>query len=107
MALIIIGFFLLIIPGFIIAIRLSFVPYLVMDEGLEPIEAIRTSWDMTREFSWDIFGFGIIGFFIGLLGLIFFVIGILPAVMMINASFANYYLSVRDEFEEYSADEEE
>lgn len=107
MVLIVFGFFLLIIPGFIIAIRLSFVPYLVMDEGLEPVEAIKSSWEMTRDFAWDIFAFGIIGFFIILAGIICFLVGVLPALMMLNASFASFYLSVRDEFEMYPLDEEE
>jgi len=39
-ALVIMGFILLIIPGIIILCRLVFVSYLVMDKGLEPIRAI-------------------------------------------------------------------
>jgi len=103
-ALIILGFMLLIIPGIIIAIRLSFVPYLVMDEGLEPLDAIKTSWDMTRDFSMNLFVFGLMAFGVSILGLLCLVIGIFPAVMLIQASFAAYYLGVRDEFERFDDD---
>jgi len=44
-ALVIIGFIMLIIPGIIIACRLVFVPFLVMDKNLDPIKAGKSfSW---------------------------------------------------------------
>jgi uncharacterized membrane protein len=42
------GLFLLVVPGVILYCRLRFVPYLVLDEGLDPQEAIRASLDLTR-----------------------------------------------------------
>jgi hypothetical protein len=99
MAIILIGFMLLIIPGIILAIRLSFVPYLVMDEKLDAIEAIRSSWDMTKDYAMDLFLFGILAVLIALGGLILLVIGIIPAVMLIQAAFTAFYLGVREEFE--------
>lgn len=55
-AIVIMGFILLIVPGIIFAIRLAFVPYLVMDKGLEPVAAVEKSWNMTRDHGWAIFG---------------------------------------------------
>ena len=104
-AIIVIGFFLLIIPGFIMAIRLSFVPYLVMDEGLEPIDAIKASWEMTRDFSGKILLFGFMAFVVAICGLVMLVIGVIPAAMLIQASFAAFYLGARGEFEELDATE--
>jgi hypothetical protein len=98
-AIIVIGIIFLIVPGIIFAIRLSFVPYLVMDEKLDPIEAIKTSWEMTRGFGGNIFLFGFFAFLVGILGLILLIIGIIPAAMLIQASFAAFYLGVREEFE--------
>lgn len=95
-----IGFLLLIIPGIIIGIRLSFVPYLVMDEKLDAVEAIKTSWEMTKDFSTNIFIFGLMSIGVAIVGLLCLVIGMIPAVMLIQASFAAFYLGVRDEFEE-------
>ncbi len=50
-----IGFLLVIVPGIIFACRLAFVPYLVMDKGLDPVGAIEKSWFMTRGHGWRIF----------------------------------------------------
>lgn len=46
---IIIGFILFFIPGFILVIRTWFTTYLIVDKNMGPIEAIRASWDMTRD----------------------------------------------------------
>jgi uncharacterized membrane protein len=89
-----IGFALLIIPGIIFACRLAFVSYLVMDEKLEAIEAVKKSWEMTRGFSWTIFGMGFMSFFIAIAGVICLVVGIFPAVIWIGSSFAAIYWGV-------------
>ncbi len=92
-----ISFFLLIIPGIIVSVRLVFVSYLVMDEGLNPIEAVETSWKITKGHGWKIFLLGIVSFFIAILGLLVLIVGIFPAVMWIKASFASLYLSITGE----------
>jgi len=52
------GFVLLIIPGLYLIGRLALVSPLVADRGIgNPVEAIRTSWDMTRDNGWAIFFF--------------------------------------------------
>jgi uncharacterized membrane protein len=89
-----IGFVLLIVPGIIFACRLAFVSYLVMDEKMEAIEAIKKSWEMTRGYSWTIFGMAIMSFFICLAGLICLVVGIFPAIIWIESSFASLYWAV-------------
>lgn len=96
---IILGIILLIVPGIILAVRLSFVPYLMMDEKLDAMEAIRGSWDMTKDYAWNIFFYGVASFFIAIGGLILLVIGIIPAAILIQAGFASFYLGVREEFE--------
>ncbi len=94
------GFVALIIPGIIIACRLAFVSYLVMDKNLEPIEAVEESWRMTRGHGWKIFWMGVLSFFIGIGGLIALIVGILFALIWINASFATIYQAVLNEKEE-------
>lgn len=93
-ALIMIGFFALIIPGIIIACRLVFVSYLVMDKKLDPIAAVEESWRMTRGHGWKIFAMGITSFFILLFGLILCLVGIFPAIIWVGSSFASLYESV-------------
>jgi uncharacterized membrane protein len=89
-----IGFLLLIIPGIIFACKLAFVPYLVMDRKLEATDAIRTSWEMTSGHTGTIFMMGVTSFFVAIGGLIFFIVGILPATIWISLAFATIYMSV-------------
>jgi uncharacterized membrane protein len=93
-ALIVLGCFALIIPGIIIACRLVFVSYIVMDKKLDPIEAVELSWKLTRGHGWRIFAMGLASFFIIIFGLCLFLIGIFPAMIWISSSFATLYQSV-------------
>jgi uncharacterized membrane protein len=95
--LIILAFITLIIPGIIVGCRLSLISYLVMDKGLGPVEAIETSWKMTRGHFWTIFGLAIVSIFILLLGLIMLIVGVLPALSWIKASFASLYETLLNE----------
>ncbi len=98
-ALVILGCFALIIPGIIIGCRLVFVSYIVMDKRLDPIEAVELSWKLTRGHGWRIFAMGFVSCFILLFGLIFFIVGIFPAIMWVSSSFATLYQSVLNEKE--------
>ena len=89
-----IGFVLLIVPGIIFACRMAFVSFLVMDQKMEAIEAVKKSWEMTRGYSWTIFGMAIMSFFIAIAGLICLGVGILPAIIWIESSFASLYWAV-------------
>ena len=93
-AIIIAGFFVLIIPGIIFACKLAFVPYLVMDKKLEVIEAVKTSWNMTRGHAMTIFLMALLAFPIAILGLLMLLIGIVPASIWIEGAFASIYNSV-------------
>lgn len=98
-ALVILGLFALIIPGIIIACRLAFVSYIVMDKKLDPIEAVELSWKLTRGHGWQIFFMGFLSIFIILFGLILMIVGIFPAIMWVASSFAAMYESVLREKE--------
>jgi uncharacterized membrane protein len=88
------GFMMLIVPGIIFACKLSFVPYLVMDEKMEAVDAVRKSWNMTRGYTGTIFLMGIVSFFVALGGLICFIIGVFPATIWISLAFAAIYMVV-------------
>lgn len=98
-ALIILGMFALIVPGIIIACRLVFVSYIVMDKKLDPIEAVELSWKLTKGHGWQIFFMGLASFFIVIFGLIMMIVGIFPAIMWVCSSFATLYESVLREKE--------
>jgi uncharacterized membrane protein len=67
---------------------LPFVPYVVKDKKLDPIESVELSWKLTEanggQFSlWDF-----VAFFIYIFGFILFIVGIFPATMWVKSSFA-------------------
>lgn len=86
-----IGFVLLIIPGIIAAIRLSFVPFLVTDEDMGAIDALKESWSRTKGHGWSLFGLFLLAFPVALVGVLLLIIGIIPAMMLIYAAFAAYF----------------
>jgi hypothetical protein len=93
-ALVMLGFIFLFVPGIIVACRLTFVSYLVMDKKLDPILAVEESWRMTKGHGWTIFFMGIVSFFICIAGLVLLFVGIIPATMWIKGSFASLYEAV-------------
>jgi uncharacterized membrane protein len=96
-ALIGLGVVMLIIPGIIIACRLAFVPYLVMDKDLEPMQAVERSWQLTKGHGWKVFWMAILSFFIAIAGLIVFIVGIIISIMWIHGAFATLYQSLLNE----------
>jgi uncharacterized membrane protein len=74
------GFILLIIPGIFFALRLQYATYLVVDKNLGPMEAIKTSWRITKGNVWNLFFFGILLFLINILGVLCLLIGLFITV---------------------------
>ena len=85
------GFVLLIVPGIILACRLAFVSYLVMDKNMEPVAAVEKSWEMTKGHGWQIFGMGLLVIPIVIGGLICFIVGIVFSIIWISTAFASMY----------------
>lgn len=88
------GFVLFIVPGIIFACRLAFVPYLVMDKGLDPVAAIEKSWFMTRGHGWRIFGMYVLAILMFFAGLLLLIVGSLFALMWIGCAFASLYHAI-------------
>jgi len=93
-ALVVLGLFALIVPGIIIACRLSFVPFIIMDKKLDPIESVEYSWKLTRGYGWTIFFMGFTSLFIIIFGMILLLVGVFPAIIWIWSSFATLYESI-------------
>jgi uncharacterized membrane protein len=100
-----IGILALIIPGIIVACRLAFVPYLVIDKKLDAIGAVEESWRMTRGYGWTIFGMAIVSCFIIIAGVLCLIVGVFPAIIWVCASFATLYQTVLNR--KNSADKEQ
>jgi len=93
-ALIGIGFVFFIIPGIILACRLAFVSYLVMDKNMEPVAAVEKSWQMTRGYGWKIFGMALLVVPIFIAGLLCLIVGVFFAIIWVHAAFASMYHAV-------------
>jgi uncharacterized membrane protein len=89
-----IGVILLIVPGIIFACRLTFVRYLVMDKGLDPVAAIEKSWFMTRGHGWRIFGMYVLTIVMFFCGLVLFLVPGLLVLLWAGAAFASLYHAV-------------
>ena len=95
----------LIIPGIIVACRLAFVRHLVVDKNMDAIEAVETSWRITKGHGFKIFGMGFLSILIILGGLIAFIVGVFPASMWIGSSFAAMYQACLNDAGMNEADE--
>ena len=96
-ALVIIGFIMLIIPGIIVACRLVFVPFLVMDKNMNPMKAVEKSWEMSKGHGWEIFFMAILSGFIFIGGVLVFIVGAIVSIIWIHATFATFYQAVLNE----------
>lgn len=89
-----IGFLLFIIPGVYLSARLGFAGYLCLDRGLGPIDAIKTSWDVTQGHAGTLILYGIVAFFLILVGLLALLVGALVAMPVALAAFAILYNTI-------------
>ena len=89
-----IGVLLFLVPGIIFACRLTFVPYLVMDKGLDPVAAIEKSWFMTRGHGWRIFGMFLLSILLFICGFALILVGSIFALMWSGTAFASLYHAV-------------
>jgi uncharacterized membrane protein len=79
---VILGLIVLIIPGIILGIMFSFSGYFVVEKGMTPIAAMKESMKLTRGNRWKLFLLGLTFFFLGLLGAIPVLLGLLVVVPM-------------------------
>jgi uncharacterized membrane protein len=91
-----IGLVLFVVPGIVLLCRLAFVRYLVMDRKMEPVEAVKESWRMTRPYGLQIFYMGLLVLPIFIVGAACFVVGLIPALMWVRCAFASMYYAVSE-----------
>jgi uncharacterized membrane protein len=91
---IIVGLFLLIVPGIIFACKLAFVPYLVIDKKMDAAAAIQESWRLTNGYALTVFVMALLAIPIAIAGLLLFGVGIILSQMWIGLSFASLYHAV-------------
>ncbi len=75
-----IGFVLLILPGIYLSVRWYLFPWVLVDKGVGPFEALRQSWEMTRGSFWNLFLLGFLLCLINILGMMALLIGLLVTI---------------------------
>lgn len=91
----IIGLILFLIPGIILTFRLQFAGVLVVDQQLNPLEALAKSWRLTKGWVWPLIGFNLLSFAIVILGIVLAFVGVLvaiPVVIIANIFIYRYLL---------------
>lgn len=97
---IILGLICFILPGIYVACRSILTPYLVIDKGLGPREAFNASWELMRDFWFNVIWLGIIAACMCIVSLMLLFVGIFPAVGWIKGMFASFYQQVIDVHDE-------
>lgn len=75
-----VGFVLLILPGIYLSVRWYMFPWVLVDKGVGPFEALRQSWEMTRGSFWNLFLLGFLLCLINILGTMALLIGLLVTI---------------------------
>jgi uncharacterized membrane protein len=86
----VIGFFLCVVPGVILALGISQYSYLIVDRGLGGVEALKESWEMTKGHRMNIFVFGLLG-----IGVV--IAGMIACGIVLTLAAAYIYLSIKGE----------
>lgn len=74
------GFILFILPGIFIIIRFGYYMQAIVEKNLNPIDALKYSWNLTRSNFWAVFGLGFVNFLIILVGCLPCFLGLIIAV---------------------------
>ncbi|MFH1150486.1 MAG: hypothetical protein V1748_08430 [Actinomycetota bacterium] len=85
------GLILLIVPGIYWAVKYHFWGYLIIDQGMSPVDAIKKSGQMTKGHWWHLFLFFLAMFGLGILGFLACCIGIFVTAPIIMISIAYIY----------------
>jgi len=97
--LIVFGGLLFIIPGFIFGIKYKYIPFLIIDKGLTPIEALHKSAEITEGIKLNLFLFSVLLTALNLAGFLFFFIGIFITVPISWLAEAYVYKTILEEDE--------
>ena len=89
-----VGVMFCIVPGILVACKLAFVPFLVIDRGMGAIAAIKESWRLTEGHLLNIFLIGVLALPIAIGGLLLCGFGVIVSSMWIRVAFASYYHAV-------------
>ena len=85
------GFLFFIIPGIILAVRMQFYVYFIVEKEVGPIDAIKKSWNLTTGSFWNIFFFGLLTGGVQILGALALLVGLIFTTPTIWVAWAVVY----------------
>lgn len=94
-----VGLFLLIIPGIILMIMLGMYGYLIVDKNMGPIESLKASRVLTKGARGQLFYFGALLFLLNLAGLLCLVVGLFLTIPASSIAMAYVYDQLRKQDE--------
>jgi hypothetical protein len=88
---VLVGFLLLIVPGYIAMLGLLFTLYLIVDKNLGPIEAMKESWRITDGHKANLFLFLLVAGLVILVGMLACFVGLIVAAPVVSLATAYIY----------------
>ncbi|MBT7807871.1 hypothetical protein HN766_20375 [Candidatus Poribacteria bacterium] len=91
---IMVGLLLLVVPGVILAVRLAFYGYFLVDQDAGPIESLRRSWHATRGITLKVLAFLFMLWIINVAGLLALGVGLFVTVPIAIVATAYVYAAI-------------
>ncbi len=85
------GFLFFIIPGIYLAVKLSMTTYVVVDKKAGPIDAIKSSYEITKGNWWNLVFLGVVSGLIAIAGALALLVGLFVAIPVIMIAYAFAY----------------
>ncbi len=90
-----IGFVLLVVPGVIVTLMLFFVKFIVIDQDMNPIAAMKASVRMTNGHKWQLLGLLVFALVINIIGAILLLVGLLVTIPVTTLAIAHAYRTLK------------
>lgn len=87
----IIGFVLLVVPGLIAIVFFMFTNFIVINQALWPIQAMKESMRIGRGYRWPLFGLIVLCWLIIMASTLAFLVGLLVAIPVVMLAFVHAY----------------
>lgn len=93
------AFLLFSIPGIILALKYSMVPFVLVDLDKTPSEAMKMSRKLTKNVKFKLLGFWFVCGLVMMLGLLVFGVGVIPASIVVSLAHAYVYNKLLEQSE--------
>ncbi|MGD8427471.1 MAG: hypothetical protein PVH63_07555 [Balneolaceae bacterium] len=94
---VVIGLFLLVVPGIFIAIRFQFYPYFIIEQGDSSFEALRKSYFLSQDLTLELLLFGIAVVILNAVGVLLMGIGVILTYPLTTMATAVVYKGLVEE----------